>query len=192
MPREILQRFAETLDVQIARFVTCGNQVVKVGVVSHSEEWEVMQHGTEQLPAVLAVLARVEDVRMPEAVDDLVRDDILARVLDHKDEEPLIPLLSGIRLFARHAFAGVGIHELILHGVDIESEDLGDHCFALFSRENNSVAEHRFAVTGADTLAQVLVVSRTSLEKLAHWLVESGSLERAVWIGSDRADLPDI
>ncbi len=76
----------------------------------------VVDHVSEDALAVIRVLARVEDVRVPELVDGLVRHRDEVRVLDGEDEEVAIPLLGFERLDFRPALAlRRGEHELHPH-----------------------------------------------------------------------------
>src|SRR3989338_2134903 len=63
----------------------------------------VMEHATKHGFAVLSILARVQDVTMPEGVDRRVGNVPVVGVQNVESEKPLVPRFGGVRLLLRPA-----------------------------------------------------------------------------------------
>jgi len=98
-------------------------EIPAVLLATHAEIRKVVQEVAEDLVAILGILPGVQDVRMPELVDQLGGDDYPDAESRQLEKLPVLRL-DDIGETARPPDTLVRIHQLALDGIEVEGLDL--------------------------------------------------------------------
>jgi len=126
------------LSIEATRVLRRLRQIRRIFRASHSEVGKVVQETTEYFIAVFGVFERVQDMPVPKFIHVLAWGQGYLGVSYQQSQETPVRQFHAVNILARPALAFLGIHQLELDRIEIESLYRSDHSF------NGSVRQLHF------------------------------------------------